>query len=254
MKALLILAICFASLCCAEAFIITAGNSTTQANALVGAQTNTVTALLIYGHDGKDTATVNWRDHIVLLDRGPAGYTFAEKIAAAQSMGAVACIIADNGPSPAGGFAAQLATGTSSAMTVMLVTQADGLLLRAMEGQSVTIVGTPFGGSLPIQTGHLGEMLVADGHNGAWGKLVIMPRSTSGTAKIGSGLVLFADSDGTPPITFQWVKDGAMIQQQNNQTLSIPAVLPGDAGLYECVVTNPQGSATSGKYSLTVTP
>jgi DNA/RNA endonuclease G (NUC1) len=61
---------------------------------------------------------------------------------------------------------------------------------------------------------------------------------------------------GTPPFGYQWRKAGVPITGNGSAvtaTLTLTTVRPADAGGYDCVVTNPAGTATSNIASLTVT-
>ena len=58
---------------------------------------------------------------------------------------------------------------------------------------------------------------------------------------------------GTPPYTYQWVKDGVNMPGKTTQTLTIAPVASTDAGSYTVVVTNAAGSTMSSAGVLTVT-
>ena len=57
---------------------------------------------------------------------------------------------------------------------------------------------------------------------------------------------------GTPPLTFQWRKDGVDIPGETLDTLTIASVSPGDAGDYTVQVNSSCGLATSAAATLTV--
>lgn len=57
---------------------------------------------------------------------------------------------------------------------------------------------------------------------------------------------------GTPPMTYEWRKDGKPIGGADEETYLLSAAVPSDAGTYSVVVTNPLGKATSQGASLTV--
>jgi hypothetical protein len=59
-------------------------------------------------------------------------------------------------------------------------------------------------------------------------------------------------ANGTAPITYQWRKGGVDIGGATSSTLSFASALEADAGVYDCVVTNACGSATSGAATLAV--
>ena len=62
---------------------------------------------------------------------------------------------------------------------------------------------------------------------------------------------------GTGPFTYQWRKNGVPINSETNSsavtaTLSLMGLSSGDAGSYDCVISNPCGDVTSNAASLTV--
>ncbi len=58
--------------------------------------------------------------------------------------------------------------------------------------------------------------------------------------------------NGEGEITYQWLKDGAVLDGQNSASLTLDAVTADDAAAYSVVVTNPAGSVFSEVASLTV--
>jgi hypothetical protein len=75
---------------------------------------------------------------------------------------------------------------------------------------------------------------------------------SSPTLFAGEKLVLTVDVGGTPPLNYQWRKGGTPINGATSSALVIPSVATSDAGDYSVVVSNPQGTVTSGIGSLTV--
>jgi hypothetical protein len=61
-------------------------------------------------------------------------------------------------------------------------------------------------------------------------------------------------SGGSPPLGYQWFKNGAAIPGAIRADYTIPTVALSDAGKYYVVATNVAGSATSREATLTVTP
>lgn len=68
----------------------------------------------------------------------------------------------------------------------------------------------------------------------------------------GSQAIFTVTATGTPAPTYQWRKNGANISGATSATYSIAAVVAADAGEYDVVVTNVNGSATSSSALLTV--
>ena len=58
---------------------------------------------------------------------------------------------------------------------------------------------------------------------------------------------------GTPPLYYQWRKDGTVIPTATNSTFSIASAQAGDAGAYTGLVSNCAGYVTSNPATLTVT-
>jgi len=59
-------------------------------------------------------------------------------------------------------------------------------------------------------------------------------------------------ASGTPPFTYQWLKDDQPIAGATSATLALSQVSLSDAGSYRAVVSNPAGSVTSDPATLTV--
>ena len=63
-----------------------------------------------------------------------------------------------------------------------------------------------------------------------------------------------ASPTGTPPFTYQWLKNGSPIAGATTDRLSFAAAQPADNGTYSAVITNAAGTATSNAATLSVTP
>ncbi len=68
---------------------------------------------------------------------------------------------------------------------------------------------------------------------------------TKGTIYAGWPFSLAADAYGTPPLSFQWRKNGIDIPNATNTSYSVTTSAGTDSGNYDIVVTNPYGSATN---------
>ena len=77
-------------------------------------------------------------------------------------------------------------------------------------------------------------------------------QAASANANAGQTVTFSVASDGTPPLSFQWQKNGAPIQGATSQLFLIPSVVAADAGVYTVVVSNPAGSCTSDNATLSV--
>ncbi|MBI5772017.1 MAG: immunoglobulin domain-containing protein, partial [Verrucomicrobia bacterium] len=80
----------------------------------------------------------------------------------------------------------------------------------------------------------------------------ITTQPASQTVAVGGSVTFAIAAIGTPPLAYQWRKDGIAIPGATNASLSLADVQLADAGSYVAVATNATGSATSGAAVLTV--
>jgi hypothetical protein len=76
--------------------------------------------------------------------------------------------------------------------------------------------------------------------------------AATGTASLGQMVTFSVTSDGTPPFTYQWKKEGAALPGAVAATYVIPAATLADAGLYTVQVSNQWGTVLSDTATLTV--
>lgn len=74
------------------------------------------------------------------------------------------------------------------------------------------------------------------------------------TVTAGASASFTVVASGTPPLSYQWNKNGAAIAGATSATYSIASTAAGDAGSYTVTVTNSAASVTSGAVTLTVNP
>ena len=88
------------------------------------------------------------------------------------------------------------------------------------------------------------------------GQPVIVCPAKSRTYSVGSTARLCVTARGTPPLTYQWVKDSppVVIAGATNATLVLTNVQLSDSGLFRVIVTNASGSVTSAPVRLSVEP
>jgi uncharacterized delta-60 repeat protein len=90
------------------------------------------------------------------------------------------------------------------------------------------------------------------------GPTIIVSQPLSRTNNAGTLATFQVLAGGSPPLSYQWLKNGAALSDVGNisgtraATLSLSNVLGGDAGAYDVLVSNASGSATSSIASLTV--
>lgn len=232
---------------------VTAGATVLSASTITGSTTATVTGTLVYGGLGT-TPDATWSGKVVLLDRGTIG--FLAKVQAVQNAGGVACVIANNVTGTL--TDATLGAGNTALIPAVTISLVDGTTLKAKVGTSVTVgAAVPSvitADPLPSQAGHAGKVLVTDGTKASWASLVLVGPASASTVAAGRSLVFLVWADGTPPLTYQWSKNGTPIVGATSATLTISNVSASDAGSYTCTAANSAGSKTSGPYVLTVTP
>jgi len=125
---------------------------------------------------------------------------------------------------------------------------------------------TPFasniaGSPVAMETGPDGNLYFLSRNNSAVYKVtynggtapVITNQPQTQTVSQGNPVTFSVTATGSNPLSYQWRKNGVNISGATNSTYTIAAVVPGDAGTYSVVVSNPAGSATSNNASLFVT-
>jgi hypothetical protein len=66
--------------------------------------------------------------------------------------------------------------------------------------------------------------------------------------------IFTADGAGTPPLAFQWAKDGVDLVGQTSRSLAVNPVIAETGGAYTCRISNTAGEVTSNAATLTVLP
>ncbi len=82
----------------------------------------------------------------------------------------------------------------------------------------------------------------------------ILIQPTNKAVNVGQTATFWIQADGTPPLAYQWRKNGGNIAGATNQNYTIYNVQIGDAGIYTLLVTNAFGTAISPDAVLTVVP
>ncbi len=81
----------------------------------------------------------------------------------------------------------------------------------------------------------------------------ITTQPISQTVSAGANVSFSVSAEGTPPLVYQWQKNGSPISGANASTLNLSNVQDADAGGYSVVVGNAAGTATSNTAALGVT-
>jgi Ig-like domain-containing protein/Regulator of Chromosome Condensation (RCC1) repeat protein/immunoglobulin I-set domain protein len=80
----------------------------------------------------------------------------------------------------------------------------------------------------------------------------ITAQSSSQSVQGGSDVNLSVVATGTPPLNYQWIKDGTGIAGATTSMLTLPRVERTNSGIYSVIVTNSAGSVTSSNLTLRV--
>jgi hypothetical protein len=85
-------------------------------------------------------------------------------------------------------------------------------------------------------------------------KPIFLSQPSALTRSMGDSASLSAHVEGSLPITYQWLKNGAPVSNATNDTLSFSTAAFGDSGTYQLVAVNPVGTNSSVSVALTVLP
>jgi hypothetical protein len=70
--------------------------------------------------------------------------------------------------------------------------------------------------------------------------------------EVGKTVSFAASADGSPPLSYQWRKNGRGLAGQTRQVLTIANAQASDAGMYDCIVKNSAGEAAGPPVTLIV--
>lgn len=159
-------------------------------------------------------------------------------------------------------------TGTPSAPQFFNVsgTLPPGLAFSPTPTFGAVRSGTPTIGGIPTQAGTFtvfvqGVGLAGQGvqeaisftiTGGAAVAPTISTQPQSQTVLAGTSVTFSVVANGSPPLTYQWRRNGTAIAGATAATLTLPSALVAEAGAYTVVVTNAASSVTSAAANLTV--
>ncbi len=133
---------------------------------------------------------------------------------------------------------------------------------NTLRSGSPAIVGIPTqAGTFTIQvqgfnadglTNNVQQPIVFEITGGTSSAPTITTPPQSQTVNVGANVTFSVQAGGTPPLTFQWSRDGTALSGATASSLSFTNVQASAAGDYSVVVTNSAGSATSAVATLTV--
>ena len=72
------------------------------------------------------------------------------------------------------------------------------------------------------------------------------------TVNVGQQMAFSATAEGTPPLTWQWLKNGVAIAGATNATYTIASAATTDSGTYRARATNSAGNAESNALTINV--
>ena len=72
------------------------------------------------------------------------------------------------------------------------------------------------------------------------------------TVNVGQQMAFSATAEGTPPLTWQWSKNGTPIAGATNATFTIASAATTDSGTYRARATNSAGNAESNALTINV--
>jgi hypothetical protein len=72
------------------------------------------------------------------------------------------------------------------------------------------------------------------------------------TVNVGQQIAFSATAEGTPPLTWQWSKNGVAIAGATNATYTIASAATTDSGTYRAKATNSAGNAESNALTINV--
>ncbi len=78
------------------------------------------------------------------------------------------------------------------------------------------------------------------------------PQAPAGDVYEGMDLTLTVGASGQAPLSYQWRKDGGNLAGRTSASLALTNLKTTDSGVYDVVVTNPNGSVTSATVTLNV--
>jgi len=118
---------------------------------------------------------------------------------------------------------------------------------------SIAMVDAPAAGAYAVSvTNDCGSALSASASLAVLDPVVILVPPAPASLCEGDPLSLAVDAAGSPPLAFQWRRDGAAIPGATGATYTVPAVGSADAGTYSVSVTNACGSSDSGGAAVVV--
>jgi hypothetical protein len=72
------------------------------------------------------------------------------------------------------------------------------------------------------------------------------------TVNVGQQIAFSATAEGTPPLTWQWLKNGVAIAGATNASYTIASAATTDSGTYRARATNSAGNAESNALTINV--
>ena len=239
---------------------------------------------------GTGPFTYQWRKDGAMIS-GATAATYTINSAQSADAGSYTCIVTNSAGSTTSNAATLTVTGgtggTTTAPAITTQPATAGVTIGGSATFSVAASGTtPFtyqwrkdGAAISgataatltisnVQAGDAGgySVVVTNGAGSATSAAATLTVTTSpvapsmatqpasATVTAGANTSFSAAANGTSPLTYQWLKNGATISGATNATLMLNGVQISDAASYAVRVTNSAGSITSAAATLTVIP
>ncbi|MBI4658648.1 MAG: VCBS repeat-containing protein [Verrucomicrobia bacterium] len=155
-------------------------------------------------------------------------------------------------------------TGTSAAQVTLQSSFSGGTIYYTLDGSTPNNSSTRYAGPFTLSQSATVRAIAYSSNNaqsaladpvtisGVAGPPVITGQPQSQTVHTGGSVTLLITATGTPPLNYQWRKDGANLAGATSATLTLNDVTKSDAGAYSVVVSNSAGSVTSADARLEV--
>lgn len=133
--------------------------------------------------------------------------------------------------------------------------QKDGALISGATSSSYTVAAvapTHAGAYTVVVTNKAGSVTSSPAQLAVNAPPTITSQPEAQSACAGASVLFTVTATGTPPLSYQWKKDGKDIPGATTAIYSLPSVTEADVGTYTVVVRNACGSVTSAQAALTL--
>ncbi|MGO8675015.1 MAG: beta strand repeat-containing protein, partial [Limisphaerales bacterium] len=213
--------------------------------ALSGATTNSLTLTSVQ--------TASAGSYAVVVTNSAGSVTSAAAVLTVVT--APAIVTQPASQSVAAGANVGFSVTTSGTAPLSYQWQFNGAALSAATTSSLALTGvqTPNAGNYTVVVTNLaGSVTSAAAVLTVLTPPAIVTQPVSQTVAAGSNVTFSVAASGTPPLSYQWLFNGAALSAATSSSLALSGVQTANAGSYNVVVTNSFGSLTSAAAALTV--